>query len=44
VMSTAFAMGVPPIRFNIFSYLQIKWRTPKAGVTSSNLVGRAIFP
>ena len=25
-------MDVPPVRFNIFSYLQIKWRPPKAGV------------
>ena len=43
VMSTAFAMDVQPVRINNFSYLQMKWRTPKAGVTGSNPVGRAIF-
>lgn len=42
MMSTANAMDVPPVRFNIFSHLQMKWRTPKAGVTGSNPVGRAI--
>ena len=41
VMSTAFAMDVPPVSINSFSYLQSKWRTPKAGVTGSNPVGRA---
>jgi len=35
VMGAAFAMGVPPIRFNSFSYLQTKWHAPKAGVTGS---------
>ena len=43
VMSTAFAMDVPPVSVNDFSYLQTKWRTPKAGVTGSNPVGRATF-
>ena len=32
VMGTAFAMGVPPVHINNFGYLQMKWRTPKAGV------------
>jgi len=41
VMGTAFAMGVPPVRINNFGYLHMKWRTPKAGVTGSNPVGRA---
>jgi hypothetical protein len=35
VMSTAFAMDVPPVSDNNFSYLQTKWRPPKAGVTGS---------
>ena len=34
-------MDVSPVSINIFSYLQSKWRTPKAGVTGSNPVGRA---
>jgi hypothetical protein len=42
VISTAFAMDVPPVSVNGFSYLQMKWRPPKAGVTGSNPVGRAI--
>ncbi len=40
-MSTAFAMDVPPVSVNNVSCLQTKWRTPKAGVTGSNPVGRA---
>jgi hypothetical protein len=28
-------MDVPPVRFNDFSNLQMKWRAPKAGATSS---------
>ena len=32
VMSTAIAMDVPPVSNNSFSYLQAKWRPPKAGV------------
>ena len=36
VMSTAIAMGVLPVSINSFSYLQSKWRTPKAGVAFSS--------
>jgi len=27
-------MDVPPVSINNFSYLQSKWRTPKAGVSA----------
>ena len=43
VISTAFAMGVWPVSINKYSYLQMNKRTPKAGVTGSNPVGRAIL-
>jgi hypothetical protein len=41
VQSTAIAMDVPPVSINSFSYLQTKWRIPKAGVTGSNLAARS---
>ena len=41
VQSTAKAMGAVPIQDNDFSKLRMNWRTPKAGVTGSNPVGRA---
>ena len=44
VMGTAIAMGARRVSINNFSYLRLKWRTPKAGVTDSNPVGRANFP
>ena len=44
VISTAFAMDVPPVSINNFSYLQTNVCAPKAGVTGSNPVGRANFP
>ena len=40
-MGTAIAMGARRVSINNFSYLRLKWRTPKAGVTGSNPVGRA---
>ena len=43
VQSTAIAMDARPVSVNQFSNLCMKWRTPKAGVTGSNPVGRAIF-
>ena len=42
VISTASAMGVEPVSINKYSYLQMVMRSPKAGVTGSNPVGRAI--
>ncbi len=37
-------MGVWPVSINNYSYLQMNVRSPKAGVTGSNPVGRAKFP
>ena len=41
--NTAIATGVLPHNGKQSNYLLLLWWTPKAGVTSSNLAGRAIF-